>query len=55
MGGALGLDFGAVAAFATALSGGMSPLLAEVLPEVEAVIVTQLRSSGGEPDDGGPA
>lgn len=51
MGGVVGLDFGAVASFATALAGGMSPLLAEILPEVEGVIVAQLRGDP-PPDDG---
>lgn len=43
MGGPIGLDFGAVAQVATALAGGMSPLLALALPEIEAVVIRSLR------------
>lgn len=46
MSGAHGLDFAAVMAVAAA-RGADSPLLAEVLPSIEAVLMTALRN----PDD----
>lgn len=46
MGGPVGLDFGAVAQVAQAMTGGLSPLLAQVLPEVEAVLIAALRTEG---------
>ncbi len=46
------MDFAAVAAVATALGGGMSPLLAQVLPEIEAIVVQGLRGEVGDPDGG---
>lgn len=38
MGGVYALDFGAVLMLASAM-GGLNPLLAEVLPEIEPIIV----------------
>ena len=43
MGGAYGLDFGAVSGFAASI-GAMTPLLASLLPDIERVLVTALRS-----------
>lgn len=42
-GGAYGLDFGAVLSMAEAM-GAASPLLADLLPDAEAIIVSSLRS-----------
>ncbi|MGA0595397.1 DUF7697 family protein [Enterovirga sp. CN4-39] len=41
----VGLDFGAIIALAEAM-GAMSPLLAEVLPHVEPLILKSFRDSG---------
>lgn len=49
MGGAYGLDFGAVSGFAVSI-GAMTPLLASLLPDIERVLVTAIRSDEGGPD-----
>jgi hypothetical protein len=46
MGAPIGLDFAAVAAVSTAMAGSMSPLLAEILPDMEAAIVAGLKGEG---------
>ncbi|MDP3405047.1 MAG: hypothetical protein Q8S03_10185 [Brevundimonas sp.] len=43
MAGAYGLDFGAVAGFATSI-GAMTPLLAGLLPDIERTLITAIRS-----------
>ena len=48
MGGAYGLDFGAVSGFAASI-GAMTPLLATLLPDIERVLVAAIRSDGDEP------
>ncbi len=51
MGGAYGLDFGAVLALGAARAADMA-LLAEVLPTIEQVMLAALRGEEGD-DDGG--
>lgn len=50
MGGVYALDFGAVMLTAQA-QGLVSPLLAEVLPDIEQILVSLLRSGGDEDAD----
>jgi hypothetical protein len=47
----VGLDFGAVFQMATALGADL-PMLADVLPGIEAVVVERFFSDGAETDGG---
>lgn len=49
-GGPFALDFGAILAMATAM-GAMSPLLAELLPEVQPVLMRSLNRDAGDAPD----
>lgn len=52
LGGAIGLDFGAVIALGEAM-GADTSLLAEVLPDIERTILDAIHGGGEEEDDNG--